>query len=303
MKVVKPIDLKNNIVIDYTQTSSPDALLSEWDPLKSDYVFKDEVKVSADKKKYKLAAQTSNPGLIPKDNPSIWIASPFVELAMFEYNNDYATTLSSNFVATIPSAYILDTLYFQNIDGDTISITLLDSNDDELQIMSEDIYDWDIDSFGKYLWPDDPILKTKIQFDFIDLNTEKIKIEILGSSISCGFAVAGYKEDLGMSLRDGISYNQNNFYASTRDAWGNLIDSKLRIIEDVSIPVADYNDDIDKNVNKIAQLYGTPHLFIADDRDKEKVQFKFINIFGNITSNSVTPAGGRTDKILKIEGK
>jgi len=303
MKIVQPANIHDIIVIDYNETVSADENLAEWDPLKADYAFEDEVKVAADKKKYKLATQTVSAGVVPKDNLDIWIPSPLSELAMFVYDNDYSSSLNGNFKGTIPDAFDIDTLYFQNIDGDSIVVSLLDANDGVIEVLEDEIYDWEIDSFFKYMFPDDPVLKNKIQFDFVDLRIEKIIIEIRGSQIDCSFAIAGYKQDVGVTMRDGIGFTQNNFYANERDSWGNLISTKLRVIEDVSLPVREYSENISKNINKISHLFGSPNLFIGDDRDKENADFPFINIFGILTSNSVTPGGSVTDTILKIEGK
>lgn len=303
MKVVEPITIYNTIIIDYGATTSPDASLPEWDLLKADYAFGVEVKVAADKKKYKLAAQTVAAGTVPKDNTTIWIPSPLAELAMFEYDDDYTTVLNGNFKATIPNAHMIDTLYFQNIEGDTITITLLDDSDVVLETLTEDIYDWQIDTFSKYLFPDDPVRKSKIQFDFIDLRMTKIQIEIQGTITMCTYAIAGYKEDVGMTLREGIGFTQDNFYTNTRNEWGNLLSTNLRVVEDVSLPVTDYNANVTKNVNKISRLFAKPNLWIADDRDKENAEFIFLNIFGILITSSITPGGGMTDKILKIEGK
>jgi len=302
MKVVKPIDIYNTIEVVYNSTTSSDSSLPEWDPLKADYAYEDEVKVVADKKKYKLAAQTVPAGTVPKDNPTIWVESPLVEYAMFNYKNEYASEFNGNYVATLPNANKIDTLYFQDIDGDSIKITLYDVNNVELEVLEEAIYEWDITSIGSYLFPDDPVLKNKIQFDFFRIDLDHIKIEILGTTTKSRYCLVGYKDDVGITLRDGIGYSQNNFYTLERDAWGNLINSGQRLIEDASLPVIDYNTEVNKNANKVSRLFGSPNLWIADDRDRENVEFDFINMFAMLISNSITPGGTVSEKILKLEG-
>ena len=60
MKVGAPIDISETVAINYDVTSSPDESLLEYDPLKVDYAQDDEVKVVADRKKYKLIIELSN---------------------------------------------------------------------------------------------------------------------------------------------------------------------------------------------------------------------------------------------------
>ena len=303
MTVVEPIDLMNTIEIDYSATTSADAGLLEWDENKTDYTLEDEVKVASDKKKYKLAADTVEAGTIPKDNPTIWVSSPLSEYAMFDYENEYATSLSGNFVGNIPNAYGIDAVFFQGVDGDTITVTSYNTDDVEIDTNTEDIYDWDISSFGLYLFPKQAVKKEKITFDLFSLEQDKIKIEINGTNIDCSYCLAGPKDQLGITLRDGIGYSQNNFYTTSRDAWGNLISTKLRLIEDVSLPVVDYNQDANINSNKTARLFAKPALWIADDRDRSNVEFDFINIFGVLVTNSIVPGKDISEKTMKIEGK
>jgi hypothetical protein len=308
MKIVDPINIFNTVTVDYGDDNTPlsrstDYNLPEWDSSKSDYALGDEVKVQADRKKYKLATISVDAGVTPKDNPAIWIASPLAEFTSFDYNNEYAGEFTTDYKFTISNANSIDTLFFQGIDGNTITVELLDGNDVVLDTITEDIYDWKIESFGQYLFPNDPVLKLKIEIDFISLALEKIRVIIAGDNVKCRYCVAGYKDDHGITLREGVGYNINNFYTSSRDAWGNLIDTDTRIIEDVSLPVLDTNNILNTNVNKIGKLYGAPKLFIADDRDKAIREFDFINIFGKLTSANITPGGTASQKILKIEGK
>lgn len=308
MKTVDPLPIYNSVRIDYGNDTSPlsrsaDYDLPEWDGTKTDYTTNDEVKVIADRKKYKCASDTVNAGTTPRDNPSVWIPSPLAEFSPFEYNNEYAGEFTTDYKFVIDEVDNVDTIFFQGIDGDTVTVELLNGNYDVLDTLVEDIYDWQIESLGNYLFPENPTLKMKIQLNFISLEIEKIRVTIAGKNIKCRYCVVGYKDDNGITLRDGIGYNINNFYATERDAWGNLIDTNTRIIEDASLPILDKNETANTNVNKIAKLYGTPKLFIADDRDKAVREFDFINIFGKLTSASVTPGGGYSQKILKIEGK
>lgn len=303
MTVVSPINVMSDVVVDYTVTTSADENLPEYNAAKTDYILEDEVKVLADKKKYKLADNTVDAGVIPKDNPTIWIESPLIEFAMFNYNNEYASSFDGNYKCTIQNANIMDTLYFQDIDGDTVTVELLDASNVVLDTLVEDIYDWDINSFGKYIFPDEPTLKRKIQIDFFHIDLNSLRITISGTTTKCRYCTAGYKDDLGITLRDGIGYNQNNFFAPTRDSWGNLIDTEQRVIEDVSLPVINYNTDIDTSVNKISRLFASPHLFIADDRDKANVEFPFINIFGVFVSSNTVPGSMVSHQTLKIQGK
>lgn len=301
MKVVTPADIINDVIIDASVDSS-DASLVEYDAAKADYALGDVVKVAADRKKYKLASDTVAAGTTPKDNPDIWKASPLVEYAAFNYNNEYASTFTGDYKFIIPNAIGMDTLFFQDVDGDTITVELLDENDNVLETQTEDIYDWTIETFGAYLFPEDPVLKRKAQFDFIHFSLRKLRVTISGTTTKCRYVVAGYKDDLGMTLQDGISYSQNNYFSLSRDAWGNVVNNVQRVIEDVSLPVLDRNTEVNNNANKTARLFASPHLFIADDRDKANVKFKFINIFGMIVSNNIVPGASASDKTLKIEG-
>lgn len=303
MTVVEPIDIYDSVVIDYNEIDSADEALPEWDNTKADYTTGDEVKVLADRKKYKCASDTVSAGTVPKDNPDIWVESPLLEYAMFNYNNEYASSFTGDYIVTIPNAVRIDTLFFQDIDGDDITVELYDSSDVLLETLEDDIYEWEIKSFGDYLFPTTPVKKSKIQFDFLHLDLDYIKITISGTTTQCRYCVTGTKDQLGLTLRDGIGYSQNNFYALERDAWGNLISTNQRLIEDASLPVIDYNEDVGKNANKTSRLFGSPCLWIADDRDKKQVEFPFINIFGVLTSNSITPSMTVSEKILKIEGK
>lgn len=303
MKVVSPINISDSVVVNYDVTTSADANIPEYDLLKADYALNDEVKVTADKKKYKLAIATVAAGVLPKDNADIWYSSPLNEFAMFFYDNEYATESAGSIEFTVHDANIIDTVFFQDIDGDTITLELLDANGAVFDTLQEDIYDWEIQSFEQYLFPSDPVLKRKIQFDFIELNLQSIRVTISGTTTKCRYCVVGYKDDVGMTLRDGIGYNQNNFFATQRDSWGNLESTKIRVIEDVSLPVLDYNTHASININKISRLFAEVNLWIADDRDKENVEHDFINIFGVLISNNVVPGQMITQKTLKIEGK
>lgn len=303
MKYVTPASILNTVDVDYTVTTSPDASIAEYDVTKADYALGDEVKVPADRKKYKLAADTVKAGVIPKDNPTIWQEAPLSEFAPFNYDNEAAAVFSGNFKFTIPNASGMDTLFFQDINGDSITVELLDSNSSVLETLSEDIYGWQIENFGEYLFPNDPVPNRKMQFDFMDFSLTSLRVTISGATTKCRYVVAGYKDDLGMTLQDGISYSQNNFYALSRDAWANIVSTDQRLIEDVSVPVHDWNTDVNRNANKTARLFATPHLFIADDRDKANVKFEFTNIFGMLISNNIIPGGASSDKTLKIEGK
>jgi len=302
MKVVSPVNIFNSVTI-IGELSSADSQLPEWDPQKSDYAHEDEIKVLADKKKYKLAAQSVTAGLIPKDNPTIWVAAPLAEYAMFDLNNEYAPEITGSRVFFISDANFLDTLFFQDIDGDTITVELLRSDNTVIDTLAENIYDWEIDSFARYLFPTDPVLKPKIQFDFLELELEAIKITISGTTTKCRYFVCGEKVDIGMTLCDGIGYTQNNFYKTTRDSWGNLVDSGQRLIETVSLPVLDYNKTANINASKTSKLFGTPKLWIADDRDRKSVEFDFINLFAVFVSNNTVPGSTTTQKTLKLEGK
>lgn len=309
MKVVKPLDIFDTVEVNYTVTTgSPDAGLTEWDSGKADYELGDEVKVAADRKKYKLAADSVAAGTVPSTNLDVWIESPLAEYAPFDYNNEYAAEIASDYEFTIPDANVIDTLFFQDLEGEKITVELLDSSEEIIgEALEEDIYDWEIEVFGKYLFPDDPVLKNKIQFDFLELELDKIKVTIAKNTTTniskCRYCPTGYKDDIGITLRNGIGYNQNNFYTASRDAWGNLVSGGTRLVEDVSLPVLDYNADANINANKTSRLFGSPNLFIADDRDKENVEFDFINIFGELITNSIVPGGAVSQKTMKIEGK
>lgn len=303
MTVVEPIGLLNTIEIDYTVTTSTDNAIAEWDPAKADYTLGDEVKVAAQRTKYKLAADTVAAGTVPSENPAIWISSPMVEFAMFDYNNEYASTFLGNFAAEIPDASRVDTLYFEGIDGETITVTSYDGSDVVIYTITENIYDWDIPDFHSYLFPKEPTRKNKLSVDIFDIFQSKIRVEISGANTECRYLVAGLKDPLGITLRDGIGYSQNNFYTNSRDAWGNIISTNSRIIEDVSLPVLDYNADVNIHANKTSRLFGRPCLWLADDRDRANVEFDFINIFGILVSNSITPGASVSEKTLKIEGK
>lgn len=308
MKVVEPMDIFDSVVIDYGDDTTPlsrsdDYNLVEWDSSESEYIFGDEVKVIEDRKKYKLAASSVDAGVVPSENPTIWISSPLAEYAMFEYDNDYQGVFYGDVKFTINDANIIDTVFFQDIDGDTITVELIDGDNTVIDTFIEDIYDLGIDSFETYLFPNESVLKRKMQFDFISLSVESIRVTISGTNTKCRYCVVGYKDDFNITLRDGLGYSQQNFYKYSRDAWGNLLDSQVRIIENLSIPVFDYNANIERNVNKLFRLYGDAKLWIADDRDKANVEFDFINIFAKLISASVAPAAVASKKILKLEGK
>ena len=303
MTVVTPINIVDDVIIDYAVTTSTDANLEEYDSTKTTYVLMDEVQVASEKKKYKLAAETVAAGVIPKDNPTIWIESPLVEFAMFQYNNEYASTFEGGFSCTITNANDIDTLFFQDFDGEKIKVEIIDFNDLITDTYEQDIYDWQITNFGEYLFPTAPILERKIQFNFVNPSIKSIKVTITGVNTKCRYLVAGYKESIGCTLANGVGYTQNNFYKSSRDAWGNMIETADRLIEDVTLPVIDKTEDSNRMANKTSRLLSSPHLFIADDREIKDVEFNFINIFGVLVSNNISPMSSITQKTLKIEGK
>lgn len=303
MKVGSPIDIYNTVTVNYTVTTSPDDVIPEYDPLKTDYAQSDVVKVAADRKKYKLASLTVAAGVIPNQNPTIWFSSPLAEFAMFKYDNEYATEITGNQEFLIENANSIDTIFLQGIDGDTVTIELLDGSDKVLDTLVEDIYDWEIEDFNKYLFPDELVLKNKLQFDFIELELEKIRVTIAGATTKCRYFVVCFKEEIGMTMWDGIGYNQNNFFTTERDPWGNLIDTNLRVVEDVTLPVRDYSAQANININRISRLFAKPNLWMADDRDKRTRDNDFINMFGTLVSNSAVPGAAKTDKTLKIWGK
>ena len=299
--VVDPINVLYSVIIE--QANSVDSALDEWDPVKTDYALEDEVKVAADRKKYKLAAQSVDAGVVPSENPDIWMASVLTEYAPFDYNNEAAGEFDGDFICVIPDAYGIDTLFFQDFDGDSITAELLDVNDEVIDTFTTDIYEWEIENFSSYLFPKDAVLNFKEQFDFMYINLYKIRITISGATTKCRYIVPGFKDDLGLTMRKGIGYSQNNFYTSERDGWGNLIDKPLRMIEDATIPVINENALINKHTNKTARLFGSSKLYIADDRDKKIADFPFVNLFGQLISNNVTPGGHASTTILKLKGK
>ena len=296
MTNVIPTELTNIVSINY---NSIDAAIAEYDPSKTNYVLGDYVKVTADKKKYKLAAQTIEAGVIPKDNPTTWKDSTLSEFAMFNPDTSLKSEGVNGIKFSISGAGV-DTIFFQETDGTQVIVREKDSNGVDLHTHTVDIYEYDIDSFGKYLFPKPLEKKRKIQVDLKEIITYTIEIEIKGIA-SCRHFVAGQKEDFGYTLADGMSYHLGNYFTLERDSWGDIISNETRLIEDATIEVIVDNSLINTYVNRLYSLQGKSILLIADDREKK--EFQFTNIFGRLLDTDITPSSMISTKTLQIEGE
>jgi hypothetical protein len=298
MKYVVPIEFSSiPVVINY---DSIDSAIAEYDPQKVDYALNDIVKVVADKKKYKLASAAVDPGTIPNQNPTIWQASSLSEYSMFNHKSSALSQGTDGIKFSFSGAGV-DTVYFQDVDGDQIIVREKDSSGVVLQTQTIDIYNYNISSLGEYLFQKDNSKNKKIQVDIIEILSYTIEIEITGNA-SCRYFVAGQKDDLGWTLTDGIDYNIDDFFTQERDSWGDIIWGENRVIESANLPLIENNSLININVNKLHFLQGKPILWLADDRDIKVKEHEFINIFGRLINARIKPLKLTSTKTLQIEG-
>ena len=275
--VIPPDDIFMNVTADF---ETADDSIAEYVPTYAGYVQGDEVQLESLRMKYRLASATIAAGMTPNENLDIWIQSPINQYAAFYYPST-APTVGPNGIKWIISPAHLDTAFLQDISGDKVIVTLKDINGTELETESRDIEVWKRTKFSDVMFPKRPETIRKPQFDMFNPFAASMEIEITGNA-SCRFVVPGKKERLSCTIVDGLDYSTDDFYDQERDAWGDLVIGKSRVIETASLPSVQWNEEMNTSMLSLLSLQGKLILMLADDRDFKDRHFPFVNLFGKM---------------------
>ena len=287
------------------------------------YNLDDVVIVDADKKKYKCAAATSA-GDVPKDSPTIWIATSMNKYAMID---DYTNSQSQN-VDSIDctfSATNIDTIAFFNVDASELYVKIEDSSGVILYETTTSMTYDDLQGFGDYLFSEQElrdaltgnvsssnlalIVASMSEGDLVNRmtlsppiyydTTITVSIRKPGGIAKCGNMIIGRKRDLGVTLW-GVSVANRSTAKKTRDpVWGtvNLIKGDPYKIIDVPVVLKTPLTDIVQG--RLEKIDAMPILFLADDQ--ETVKYQSLNVFGFYNDFEVPINPVKTTYTLRVE--
>lgn len=276
--------------INFISTNVAEEALNEW-VSGTVYNNSDEVKVSADKKKYKFAGVDGTTSTIPpKDDPVQWVGAPLNPYAMIDDTMSSKTTNADSIVVSF-NATNIDTISLFNVQADTVQISLTDNTTstivfDETHTMSYD----DLNSFGDYLFSEqelrdaltgnvttatlDAVIAAMSEAQILDKFTASppiyydVKVDITitktGGTAECGYLVVGRKRDLGVSLYGGsIAYKST----STRDRniWGEIELTQGIGYNTMDIPVVIDDVQVDVVEQRLSKILDLPCVFIGDE--------------------------------------
>lgn len=287
--------------ITLTTSNVAEETLPEWN-VSSVYNTHDEVKVSADKKKYKYAGlDGTNTATAPSLNKTSWVSAPLNPYAMIDGTMSTQTT-NADSIDIVFDATNIDDISFFNLDATEITISMVDKTT-LTTIFNETyslVYD-ELADFGDYLFSEqelrdkltgnvsnatlDLVIAGMSEQDVLDRftanppiyynSTVTISIKKIGSIAKCGYLVIGRQRDLGITLWGG-SMGIQSFSLKNRNAWGEVELQKRDSADTMDMPVILDNTTVDVVKNRLKKIDGIPCVFIGDESDK----FTSLTIYG-----------------------
>lgn len=278
--------------IDFISTNVAEDVLAEW--VSASYNNGDEVKVSADKKKYKFAGVDGTTStLSPSADSKLWVSAPLEPFAMID-DSVSSQTSNAESISVSFNATNIDTISLFNVQANTIQIILTDNrtSTEIFNTTTSMIYE-DINSFGDYLYSEqelkdaltnsvstvtlDAVIAAMSEQQILDSFTANppiyydVKVDIIitktGGIAKCGYLVVGRKRDLGVSLYGG-SVSLNSTSSRERNIWGEIELSKGIGYNTMDIPVLIDNAQVDVIENRLSKILDIPCVFIGDESER-----------------------------------
>lgn len=295
MKYIVPQEITS-----YT-TNATDEALSEW--TSGTYNNGDEVKVSADKMKYKFSGiDGATSSVTPSLDPTQWVKAPLNSHAMF-FNTISSQTENADTIEVSFDAINIDSISFFNVECSEITITMTDNTTST--VFYNETFDMtydDLADFGDYLFSErelrdflesrlteaemQSVINAMSDVELLDRFTAtpplyydaniQITISNTGGTAKCGYLVIGRQRDLGCSIWEGAQTGIMSFAKKERDSWGNVTLNQGLQADTMSLNVIIDNHLVDVVRNRLKAIDGIPCVFIGD----ETQSFSSLTIFG-----------------------